>query len=74
MIEHEQTFEPGDHVMLVSPAGGSPTEGPCKVIAVVPVASCAIYVVETAQGLREASSVEMVSVAAYEAWFRRICN
>ena len=35
-MEHEQTFEPGDQVMLVCPAGDHPTEGPCKVIAVVP--------------------------------------
>ena len=73
-MEHEQTFEPGDQVMLVCPAGDHPTEGPCKVIAVVPVSPCTIYVVETADGLREASGVEMVAVADYQAWFRRTCN
>ncbi len=73
-MEHEQTFEPGDEVMLVCPAGDHPTEGPCKVIAVVPVSPDTIYVVETADGLREASGVEMVAVADYQAWFRRTCN
>ena len=72
MQQHE--FAPGDDVMLVCPGGDSPTEGPCKVLAVVPVEPDPIYVVETSTGLREASAVEMVAVADYDAWFKRTSN